>query len=443
MRTKLVERNKLLHQMSDPTRSGGGKVVPPRILSRRDFLRLAAGPGLATLIVLAGCNSLPRQAQPDSPPPTSTPPDPPPDTATPLPATEEVATTDLDVKIGQMLMIGFYGLEADNEHFIVQDIRQRHLGGVVLFNYDVPTKQPVRNIESPAQVKALVASLQSLATTPLLVAIDQEGGIISRLRESYGFPATVSHQQLGEINDLTTTYEQTAAMAKTQAELGLNLNLAPVVDLCVNPENPIIAKYERCFSADPDLVSEHASQFIQAHHKQGVRCTLKHFPGHGSSSEDSHQGLVDVTETWSRVELEPYAHLIETGQADAIMTAHVFNTDLDAEYPATLSKPIITGILRQELGYNGVVISDDMQMGAIVNYYGFETAIEKAIEAGVDILTFANNSVYEEDVTTRAIAVIKGLVQEGVISEERLEESYQRIQRLKRRLHDSEFPAEK
>jgi beta-N-acetylhexosaminidase len=342
--------------------------------------------------------------------------------------------TDLEVKIGQMLMVGFYGLEVNDEHFIVQDIRQHHLGGVVLFNYDVPTKQPVRNIASPAQVKALVTSLQSISTLPLLVAIDQEGGIISRLNEVSGFPATVSHLQLGERNDLTATYAQTATMAKTLTELDINLNLAPVVDLCVNPDNPIIAKYERCFSADSSLVSDHASQFIQAHHDQGILCTLKHFPGHGSSTEDSHQGLVDITTTWSRTELEPYAHLIEAERVDAIMTAHVFNRHLDAEYPATLSKPIITGILRQELGYDGVVISDDMQMGAIVNYYGFETAIEKAIEAGVDILAFANNSVYEEDVTARAVAVIKRLIQAGTISEERLDESYQRIQKLKRRL---------
>lgn len=350
--------------------------------------------------------------------------------------------TELEVKIGQMLMVGFSGLQVNDEHFIVQDIRQRHLGGVVLFNYDVPTQQPVRNIASPAQVKALVASLQSISSLPLLVAIDQEGGIVSRLNEVYGFPATVSHHHLGARNDLTATYQQTAAMAKTQAELGINLNLAPVVDLCVNPDNPIIAQYERCFSADPDLVSGHASQFIQAHHDQGVLCTLKHFPGHGSSTEDSHQGLVDITETWSRTELDPYVHLIAAKQADAIMTAHVFNSHLDAEYPATLSRPIITGILRQELGYDGIVISDDIQMGAIINHYGFETAIEKAIAAGVDILAFANNSVYEQDVVVRAVAVIKRLVQEGTISEDRLDASYQRIQRLKQRLHHREVPAE-
>jgi beta-N-acetylhexosaminidase len=342
-----------------------------------------------------------------------------------------VRSANLDVKIGQMVMVGFRGLEVDNEHFIVRDIRDRHVGGVVLFDYDVPTRQPIRNIESPSQVKALIASLKSVSATPLLVTIDQEGGIIARLKERHGFPPTVSHQHLGKLDDLQTTYKQTALIAKTLADLGINLNLAPVVDLCVNPDNPIIARHERCFSADPLVVTHHALQFIRAHHAQGVLCSLKHFPGHGSSTADSHLGFTDVTDTWSRIELEPYVRIIGFGQADAIMTAHVFIGSLDKQYPATLSQATITGILRKELNYDGVVISDDMQMGAIIKHYGFEMAVRKAIEAGVDILVFANNSVYEEDVSRRAIGAIKELVHDGTISEARIDESYRRIQRLK------------
>jgi beta-N-acetylhexosaminidase len=202
----------------------------------------------------------------------------------------------------------------------------------------------------------------------------------------------------------------------------------------INPDNPVIAAYERSFSADPDIVTEHALEFTKAHHEQGVLCTLKHFPGHGSSTGDSHRGLVDITDTWSRTELEPYRNIIEAGQADAIMTAHVFNANLDPERPATLSKPTITGILREALDYDGVVISDDMQMGAIAQYYGLEAAIQAAIEAGVDILAFANNSVFVEDVAARAISVIKRLVGDGRVSEERIRESDGRIQRLKSRL---------
>jgi beta-N-acetylhexosaminidase len=165
-----------------------------------------------------------------------------------------------------------------------------------------------------------------------------------------------------------------------------------------------------------------------------VNCTLKHFPGHGSSTGDTHEGWVNVTGTWSPAELEPYVAIIRAGLADAVMTAHVFNADLDADHPATLSYPTITTILREELGYDGVVISDDMQMGAIADHYGFETAVRMAIEAGADVLAFANNSVYEEDVTARAAAQLVRLVETGSIDEARIDASYRRIQRLKARL---------
>ena len=403
------------------------------ILWRRAFLRLVVQ-SIAAMALLASCATSPENTKLVSTPVKDTLRATPPSASSVQSPRKGATSANLDVKIGQMLMVGFRGLEVDNEHFIVQDIRKRHLGGVVLFDYDVPTQQPVRNIESPSQVKALIASLKSASATPLLVAIDQEGGIVARLKERHGFPPTVSHYHLGEFNDHETTHKQATLVAKTLADLGINLNLAPVVDLCANPDNPIIAKYERCFSAEPLVVTDHALQFIQAHHEQKVLCALKHFPGHGSSRADSHLGLTDVTNTWSRVEMDPYVRIIKAGQADAIMTAHVFNANLDNQYPATLSEVTITGILRDELNYDGVVISDDLQMGAIVNHYGFETAIQKAIEAGVDILAFANNSVYEEDAAGRAIKVISELVQAGTISEARIDESYRRIQRLKRRL---------
>jgi beta-N-acetylhexosaminidase len=171
--------------------------------------------------------------------------------------------------------------------------------------------------------------------------------------------------------------------------------------------------------------------FIAAHHQRGVLTTLKHFPGHGSSRSDSHLGFTDVSDTWTRDELEPYARIIEAGQADAIMTAHIFNSHLDKQDPATLSPATINGLLRGELGFEGVVISDDLQMAAITAHYGFETAIRKALEAGVDILVFGNNLNYDEEIVPRTIKVIRSLVDTGVISEARIDLSYQRIMRLK------------
>lgn len=343
------------------------------------------------------------------------------------------ASATMEEKIGQMLMVGFRGTAVNASNFIVRDIQRRSLGGVILFDYDVLTKQAVRNIESAAQVEALVASLQGASGTPLLVAVDQEGGRVARLKERYGFPPTVSHGELGRMDDPETTAEVSGDLAETLAALGIGLNLAPVVDLCADPDNPVIAGLDRCFSAFPEKTARHALAFIGAHHSRGVLTALKHFPGHGSSSTDSHLGFTDVTDTWTRAELIPYARIIEAGEVDAVMTAHVFNARLDSAYPATLSRRIISGILRGELGFEGVVLSDDMQMGAIADRYGLETAIRLAIEAGVDILVFGNNLAYDEEIVPKAVAIIRDLVRTGAISEARIDESYLRIMRLKDR----------
>ena len=285
-----------------------------------------------------------------------------------------LAKPDLDLMIAQMVMVGFRGLTLTEDNPIVQDIRERQIGGVFLFDYDVPTSSYARNIQSPSQVRALTAEIQNLAAIPMLIGIDQEGGRVARLKESAGFPPTVSAQYLGSANDLNLTRQYAEQMAALLADLGVNLNLAPVVDVNLNSQNPVIGKLERSFSADPAIVTRHALEVLDALHRHGVLGTLKHFPGHGSSTGDSHLGIADVTGTWSPEELEPYRKIMAAGQADVVMTAHIFNANLDPVYPATLSKPIITGLLREELGYDGVVMSDDLQMGAIRRYYGFETA---------------------------------------------------------------------
>ena len=307
------------------------------------------------------------------------------------------------------------------------DIRDHNLGGVVLFDFDTPTATPVRNVASPEQLTALVSGLQAAAATPLIVAIDEEGGKVARLDQRHGFPPTVSAQAMGERNDLAYTRQQAGAMADTLRSVGVNLNLAPVVDLNVNPANPIIGSLGRSFSADPTVVVEQAGAFIEAHHAAGVACTLKHFPGHGSSTGDTHLGVVDVTATWSATELIPFSRLIATETVDAILTAHVFNSTLDPDYPATLSQATVTGILRERLGYDGLVLSDDMQMGAIRDAFGYEDAVRLAINAGVDVLTIANQQVFEEGIVATTIDLVERLVGEGQISEARIDASYRRI----------------
>jgi beta-N-acetylhexosaminidase len=346
---------------------------------------------------------------------------------TPLPA------SSLAARLGQMIMVGFRGLSVTADAPIVADIVKRNVGSVVLFSYDVALQSPVRNIESPAQTAQLTANLAALAAKPLLVAADQEGGMVARLNEQHRFPPSVSAQALGERNDPAYTYAQAESMARTLAAAGVNHNLAPVVDVNTNPANPVIGSLRRSFSADPAVVVEQARAFIEAHHAQGVTTTLKHFPGHGSSQADSHLGLVDVSATWQPLELGPYRALIGEGLTDAIMTAHVFNSQLDADYPATLSKSVITGLLREELGYDGVVITDDMNMGAITAQYGFEQAAVLAVQAGADILAYGNNLIYDPAVAERSIAALLAAVERGELSEERIDESYRRVMALKGR----------
>lgn len=337
----------------------------------------------------------------------------------------------LDQKIGQMLLVGFRGTALTDTNHIVRDIKQYHLGGVILFDYDVPSKSSTRNIESPSQLKKLVQNLKDLADSPLIISIDQEGGKVARLKPQMGFPHTVSAAYLGQLDNADSTRHYARKTAEKLADIGINMNFAPVVDLNINPDNPIIGGLDRSFSADPKTVVKHASIYIKTLDKHGIGTVLKHFPGHGSSKNDSHLGVVDVTDTWSEKELIPYQKLIDKRLVDAIMTAHIFNQDIDPNLPATLSKPTITGLLRNQLGYKGIVISDDLMMGAIRNEYGLKTTIKNALKAGVDILTFGNNSIYDPEIVPKAHSIIKELVEEGTISEHRITSSYKRIMKLK------------
>lgn len=382
--------------------------TPP--VTRRDFLRLA-GAGLTTLVVPPSWRSVGGPSA-------------------------YHAEASLDVKIGQMILAGFRGPTLNHNNPIGSDLRDRYLGGVVLFDHDVATATDGRNIRSPAQLAALNQTLQTTTPVkPLLISVDQEGGKVDRLKASQGFPPSYSQEHLGKLNNLALTHAYARRTARTLRSVGVNLNLAPVVDLNLNPDNPIIGAYERSFSADPDHVTAHAVQMIRAHREVGVLTTLKHFPGHGSAGGDTHSGFVDVTGTWSEVELEPFRNIIRAGLCDTVMTAHVFNATLDPTYPATLSHPTINGLLREELGWDGVVISDDMGMGAITQHFGFEEAIERAIRAGVDILAFANNgSRFDPTIAARAHQTIRRLVERGEIAQARIDRSYHRILRLKARL---------
>lgn len=342
---------------------------------------------------------------------------------------------DLDTMIGQMILVGFRGTHVDSGDPVYDDIVRQKVGGVILFEYDAPSKSRPRNIASSRQVARLIGTLRGWSDLPLFVAIDQEGGRVDRLKERYGFPPTVSAAWLGELDDEDTTRVYASRTADLLAGLGINVNFAPVVDVNVNPDNPVIGGLDRSFSSDPAVVARNAAWFIEAHRRAGVATVLKHFPGHGSSRGDTHLGLVDVTDTWRREELLPYRILLSKHLVDAVMTAHVVDRRLDPEgVSSTLSRPVITGLLRDSLGFDGVVFSDDLQMGAIRDHYSLREVVARAIHAGVDVLTFANNTVYEPDIAARAVETIRELVDSGEVTPERIQVSYERIMKLKSRL---------
>lgn len=338
----------------------------------------------------------------------------------------------------QMLMVGFKGDSIDANSDAVRYVRDLRVGGIILFDVDLTGSATIgsRNITSKEQLAKLTSDLRRYADYDLLIAVDQEGGRVCRLKEQYGFQPTVSAEYLGEVNNRDTTYMYGERIAREMAEVGLNVNLAPLLDVNVNKDCPVIGKLHRSFSSDAQVVADNAGWFIDAHHTHGVLCSVKHFPGHGSAASDSHYGLTDVTDTWKREELEPFRQMVEADKVDMIMTAHIFNRQLDKNLPATLSKDIIQGVLRDELGFDGVVVTDDMYMQGIIDHYSIKDAVVLAINAGADMLVMGNNisTGFEPDRPFHIVDMIVKAVKDGEISEQRLIESHNRIEKLLKRL---------
>ena len=333
-------------------------------------------------------------------------------------------------KFGQLFLLGFQGACLLPAHPIVRDIRERNLGGVLLFDKLLAKNKEENNIINGAQVRRLTSALQEYAGGNLLIATDQEGGSVCRLSPKRGFPASPPPADLGSTT-LQRTRHYSAQTANLLKSLGINLNLAPVADINTHPENPVIGMLGRSFSSDPEKVSLHVGAWIEAHRERNILSCLKHFPGHGSSRQDSHLGFTDITRTWNHAELQPYKDIIEKDGVDAIMTGHLFNSRLDPDFPATLSRNILTLLLRGELGFRGIVISDDMQMKALSDSWGFEEAICRAFAAGVDMIIIANNLRHDENILAKALQAIQRGIEKKMLTEEMLEEACRRVQRLK------------
>ncbi len=334
-------------------------------------------------------------------------------------------------KIGQMIMVGLPGNSVDTSGTFYKDIKNGKVGGISIYEADLTPANTAENLST------MIREYQDAAPIALFTAITQEGGLVNRLKTKYGFPPMPSAEYLGTLDNLDSTKYYSDNIAFTLSRLGINLNFAPVVDIYM-PTNPVLGARQRTFSKDPDKIIKQATQVILSHNYCKVNTVLKHFPGHGSSTEDAHLGLTDVSKTWKEEELLPYKSLIKKGLVRAIMTAHIVNESLDGDkLPATLSKKMITGLLRDKLKFNGVVFSDDMQMKAISQEYGLKESIERAINAGVDVLLFSGNGNSKDPVTAgRLIDIILQLLQEGKITHQQIDASYNRIIKMKKERKD-------
>ena len=346
---------------------------------------------------------------------------------------DETEDKILKQKIAQMLIVGFNGQGLSPSNPIYSDIKDLGIGGVILFSRNADLTKPnlIKNIKDPEQLKRLTGDLQKISRTPLFIAIDQEGGLVSRLSPSYFVVSTYSARYLGVRNKPDLTLAEAEKTAKTLKDVGVNLNFAPCVDLEIDKSSKVIAGLQRAYSENPAVVISQARAVIQGHDKYGILTVLKHFPGHGSAAGDTHQGFVDVTKTYSQKELLPYKTLISEGLAHGVLTAHVYDKNIDSEFPASLSKKMIEGNLVNKLGFKGLVFTDDIQMGALKNSFTLKETLKNAINAGNDVIIIGNNLTYDPEIAKKSVEMIYNLVKSGDIPEARIDAAYGKIMEYK------------
>src|SRR5262245_54733244 len=352
-----------------------------------------------------------------------------------LAALRDAALADdlLDRMIGHTIMVGFSGADEHDQGVkaVRDELAKGLIGGVILYP---------ENIRSPRQLRLLTAYLLNAnsALVPF-IAVDQEGGRVQRLTKWTGSKHYPSAQKMGR--DATLTPEDArqiyGEMAKELASAGINVNFGPVVDLSINPWNAVIARRKRSYGADPDTVTSRARSFIAAHREANVITAAKHFPGHGSSWSDSHKTLPDISQSWKESELQPYVALSHEGMLDMVMVRHLYHPRFrhGDKLPATLPANAI-GALRADgcIGFHGVVVSDDMEMGAVRERYTVEDRVIRAVNAGVDVLVFSNVKSRDTELGAKVHAIIAQAVRDGRISRAKIEAAYAKIAGLKHRL---------
>lgn len=298
---------------------------------------------------------------------------------------------------------------------VISRIEEYPVGGIALFS---------RNITSAEQLPMFISDLQSSSKYPLFIAVDEEGGRVARIANSdfFNVASYKSMEDIGKSGDASKAEEVGRQIGSYLKELGFNLDFAPVADTNTNPQNIVIG--DRSYGSDPALVARMVSAQLDGLHKSGIIGTLKHFPGHGDTKDDTHSGYVSVNKSWDELkecELVPFISVLD--KADTIMVSHITVTSID-KLPSSLSYEIITRKLRNELGYNGVIITDSMAMGAVADSYTSDIAAVMAVKAGADIILMPES-------LEKSFNAVLNAVNSGEISMERLDESVLRILKMK------------
>ncbi|XID95489.1 beta-N-acetylhexosaminidase [Paenibacillaceae bacterium WGS1546] len=342
-------------------------------------------------------------------------------------ATKSFEQLTLKEKIGQLFMVGFDGLEPNRE--IADLIRDYGVGGIIYFR---------RNLRDAAQVGKLSAELQAASGIPLFIAIDQEGGMVVRLED--GVTVMPGAMAQGAADHMDLTFEAAKWSGAELRSIGINMNFAPCLDVNNNPRNPVIGV--RSYGEDPQRVAALGAAAIHGYKEGGIVAVAKHFPGHGDTAVDSHHALPVVPHDKARlseVELAPFRHAIEQ-QAEAIMTAHVVFPAFEPDnVPATLSERILTGLLRKQLGFEGVIVTDCLEMNAVSETIGVARGAVEAVKAGADLILVSHRASRQ----TAALEAVLEAVMTGEIPESRIDEAARRLWELKHRrgLFRNDVPA--
>ncbi|MGL5152826.1 MAG: glycoside hydrolase family 3 protein [Clostridium sp.] len=334
---------------------------------------------------------------------------------------KKISTMTLQEKVGQMMFVGVDGTKVD--HKTMDVFEDMNVGGVILYGWRNFYGTSIdKNIKFISDLKKGNSQNSNI---PLFVGFDEEGGVYSHLPQE--IPKTPAKGEIGNFNDPNLAEEFGVSIGSKLKSVGINVDFGTVLDINTNPNNPVIGA--RSFGATPEKVTEFGMREIKGIESKGIIPTVKHFPGHGDTDVDSHVGLPSLPhdmERLKKVELAPFQKAIDNG-VDMLMTAHIMLPALDKEYPATMSKKILTDLLRKDMGYKGVVITDDLEMQAIKNNWGLGEAAIKCVEAGVDIMLVCHTAENQKLVYDSIVQA----VQDGKLSEDRIDESVERILTLK------------